>query len=171
MRTALDGTYGDEGGEVARRLGDLSEAVANWDRSIRDAELRLRPRLEGASPDDAAVAHEALGSAYLERGRFADAVTEFEAASRLAPQRASLHLSRGFALEAMGSPDRAAAAFRQAWTLDPDDPVTAYLAVARSAIDEAELTRARDTLLRTVQGVIRGARSRPPSPFSVRPCR
>ena len=27
LRTALDGTYGDEGSEVARRLADLSEAV------------------------------------------------------------------------------------------------------------------------------------------------
>ncbi len=103
LRTALDGTYGDEGGEIARRLGDLSEAVASWDRSIRETELKLRPRLEGASPDEAALAHEALGSMYMERGRFADAVTEFEAASRVAPQRASLHLSRAFALDAIGS--------------------------------------------------------------------
>jgi tetratricopeptide (TPR) repeat protein len=65
----------------------------------------------------------------------------------------------------MGSPDRAAASFRQAWTLDPGDPVAAYLAIARSAIDGADLIRARDTLLRSVQGVIRGARSRPPLPF------
>ena len=69
----------------------------------------------------------------------------------------SLHLLRAFALDAMGSPDRAAAAFRQAWTLDPDNPVTAYLALTRSAIDGADLGRARDTLLRTVQDVIRGA--------------
>jgi tetratricopeptide (TPR) repeat protein len=158
LRTALDGTYGDEGSEVARRLAGLSDAIANWDRSIRDAELRLRPRIEGASPDEASLAHEALGSAYLERGRFTDAVTEFEAASRLAPKRASLHLSRAFALEAVGSPDRAAAAFRQAWTLAPDDPITAYLALARSALDEADLTRVRDALVRTVQGVIRGSR-------------
>ena len=128
-------------------LPTCQTAVANWDRSIRDAELRLRPRIEGASPDEASLAHEALGSAYLERGRFADAVTEFEAASRLAPQRASLHLSRAFALEAVGSPDRAAAAFRQAWTLAPDDPITAYLALARSALDGADLTRVRDALV------------------------
>jgi tetratricopeptide (TPR) repeat protein len=163
LRSALEGTYGDEGSEVTRRLDDLSVAVANWDRSIRDAELKLRPQIAGASPDVAALAHETLGSAYLERGRFADAVAEFEAASRLAPQRASLHLSRAFALEAIDGPDRAAAAFRQAWTLDPDSPVTAYLAMARSGIEGTDRTRARDTLLRTVQGVIRGAR---PGTFS-----
>ena len=165
LRTALDGTYGDEGGEVARRLADLSEAAANWDQSIRETELTLRPRIEGANPDDAALAHETLGSRYLERGRFADAVAEFDAAGRLAPQRSSLHLSRALALDALGSPDRAAAAYRQAWTLDPDNPITAYLALARSAIDSADLTRARDTLVRSVQGVIRGVRLRPALPF------
>ena len=65
----------------------------------------------------------------------------------------------------MGSPDRAAAAFRQAWTLAPDDPITAYLALARSALDGADLTRSRDALVRTVQGVIRGGGSRPPTTF------
>ena len=169
LRRALDGTYGDERSEVARRLDALSEAAANWDRSIRETELRLRPQLEGTNTDEAALAHEALGSAYLERGRFADAVAEFEAASRLAPQRASLHLSRAFAHEANGSPDRATAAFRQAWTLAPDDAVTAYLAVARSAIEEPDRARARDALLRSVQGVIRGARSGTPTPFSLPP--
>jgi tetratricopeptide (TPR) repeat protein len=165
LRTTLDGTYGDEGGEVARRLDDLSAAAANWDRSIREAEQKLRPRIDGASPDEAALAREALGSVYLERGRFADAVTEFEAASLLVRERVSLHLSRAFALDAMDSADRTAAAFRQAWTLEPEDPVTAYLAITRAAIDGADLTRARDTLLRTVQGAIRGDRTRSPSPF------
>ena len=169
LRNALDGTYGDEGSEVARRLDALSEAGANWDRTIRETELKLRPRIEGASPDDAAIAHETLGSAYIERGRFADAVTEFEAASRLAPQRAPLHMLRAFAHDANGSPDLATAAFRQAWTLAPDDPVIAYLAAARSATVEADLTRVRDTLLRTVRGVIRGARSGTPTPFSSPP--
>lgn len=166
LRTVLDGTFGDEGGEVARRLGDLSDAVANWDRSVRDAELELRARLGSASLPDVSLAHEALGSAYLERGRFADAAAEFEAASRLAPQRASPHQLRGFALDAMGSRDRAAAAFRQAWTLDPDNPVTAYLALARSAIEGADLTRSKDTLLRAALGAIGGVRTRSPAAFS-----
>ena len=169
LRNALDGTYGDERSEVARRLDVLSEAVANWDRSIRETELKLRPRVEGANPENAALAHETLGSAYLERGRSADAVTELEAASKLTPQRATPHLLRAFAHDANGGPARAAAAFRQAWTLDPDDPIAAYLAIARSGLDGADLTRAHDALLRTVQGVIRGARSGTPTPFSSPP--
>ena len=71
-----------------------------------------------------------------------------------------------FALEAVGSPDRAAAAFRQAWTLAPDDPITAYLALARSATRRrGSRPAARDALVRTVQGVIRGGAI--PAPFAV----
>lgn len=164
LRTALDGTYGDEGDEVTRRITAVAEAAANWDRAIRETELRLRPRIEGANRDDAALAHETLGWMYFERGRFADAVAGFDAAIRLAPDRPSLHLARAFALDALGSPD-GATAFRQAWTVDPDNPLTAYLAIARGAIDDADRTRARDTLVRAVQGVINGARSGTPLPF------
>jgi tetratricopeptide (TPR) repeat protein len=48
---------------------------------------------------------------------------------------------------------------------DPDHPVTAYLALTRSAADDGDRTRARDALLRTVQAVLRGVRTRPPLPF------
>ena len=75
LRTTLDGTFGDEGGEVERRLGDLSAAVADGARSTRDADL----------------------------------------------------------------------------TLDPDGPVATYLALARAGIDEADLARATDTLVRAVR--------------------
>jgi tetratricopeptide (TPR) repeat protein len=172
LRAELDGTYGDEGPDIARRIAELSEAGANWDRSIRDAEQRLRPRIAGPIPDDAALAHEELGSLYLERRRFADAITEFEAASRLAPRRVTPHVSRAFALEATGSSDRAAQAFLQAWRLAPDDPITSYLVIARdleiarAPTDEPDRARVRDTLLRTVQAVIGGAGAQPSSPFS-----
>ena len=50
-------------------------------------------------------------------------------------------------------------------TVDPDSPATAYLALSRPSIDETPRVRARATLLRAVQDVIRGARTRPPLPF------
>jgi superkiller protein 3 len=168
LRTALDGTYGDEGGEVAGRLANLSEAVANWDRSIRETEQNVRTRLEGASPDVAAGAHETLGSLYLERGRFADAAREFEAASKLAPRQLSPRLSRAVALEAIARPAVVADAFREAWTLEPDNPITTYLAIAHEAIGDKDLIQARETLWRSVQGAIRGGRSQT-SPFPLSP--
>jgi tetratricopeptide (TPR) repeat protein len=163
LNVALEGAYGDEAAEVGRLLDDLSQALAEWDRSIRETELRLRPQIE-RSPQEAAAAHEALGFLYLERSRFADAIAEFQGASMLAPKLASPHLLRGFALDAMGSTD-AGTAFHQAWTLDRDNPVAAYMAIARSSMDEADHNRVRDTLLRLVQDVIHGVRPRARSPF------
>ena len=163
LNVALEGTYGDEGAEVVRHLDDLSQAVTEWDRSIRDAEARRRPQIAGSS-QEAAAAHEALGSLYLERRRFDDARAEFEAALQLSAQRASLSLLRAFALDASGSSD-AGTAFREAWALDPDNPVAAYLAIARSPMDEADRSRVRDTLLHLVQDAVRGVRPRPRSPF------
>src|SRR6185503_3419971 len=101
LNIALEGSYGDEGAEAARQIDELSQAVAEWDRSIRETETRLRPQI-GGSPQEAAAAHEALGFLYLERSRFADAITELQVASTLAPTLAAPHLLRGFALDAMG---------------------------------------------------------------------
>src|SRR5262249_51260871 len=94
LHDALECTYGDEGAEVGRLLDDLSQALAEWDRSIRETEMRLRARIDG-SPQEAAAAHEALGFLYLERSRFPDAIAELEGASTLAPTLASPHLLRG----------------------------------------------------------------------------
>jgi tetratricopeptide (TPR) repeat protein len=51
-------------------------------------------------------------------------------------------------------------------SLDPNDPVTAYLALARSTLDAADSTRAHDALVRMVEGRLRGTRSVTPTPFS-----
>jgi tetratricopeptide (TPR) repeat protein len=48
---------------------------------------------------------------------------------------------------------------------DPDNPVTAYLAVTTPANGGADLTGARETLLRAVQAAMSGARTRPAAPF------
>ena len=48
---------------------------------------------------------------------------------------------------------------------DPDSPVAAYLALTRPERNGSDLTRARETLLREVQAVIRGGRTRPAAAF------
>jgi tetratricopeptide (TPR) repeat protein len=163
LSVALEGTYGDEGAEIVRQLDDLSQAIADWDRSIRETEIRLGPQI-GGSPQAAAAAHEALGFLYLERSRFSDAIAEFQSASTLAPTLAAPHLLRGFALDAMGGTD-AGTAFRQGWALDPENPVAVYMAIARSSLDDADRNRARDALLHLAQDAIRGATPRVRSPF------
>jgi tetratricopeptide (TPR) repeat protein len=48
---------------------------------------------------------------------------------------------------------------------DPDSPVMAYLALTRPASPGADLSGAREALLRAVRGVISGARTGPAAPF------
>lgn len=48
---------------------------------------------------------------------------------------------------------------------DPDSPVTAYLALTQPGSAGSDLTRARETLRREVQAVIRGGRTRPAAGF------
>jgi tetratricopeptide (TPR) repeat protein len=165
LHAALEGVYGDEGQEVPRRLDELAAALAAWDGSTREIELTLRPRLERASPDEAAGIHETLGSAYLRRSRFADALAELDEASRIAPRRARIHLLRAAALEALGRTGEAASAYRQAWSMEPDDPAAAYLALTRAVIDGADLERIRGTLLETGRKAIRGPWQPPSAPF------
>ena len=80
-------------------------------------------------PDDG-EAWSALAWAYYETGRFDEAVTAYDAAVRLAPQRAVLWSGRGEA-RVMASPHdpmpaAAAADFEQALVRDPRDPRARY---------------------------------------------
>jgi tetratricopeptide (TPR) repeat protein len=106
-----------------------------------------------------------LGVLYLQRSRYEDALTEFDAASRLAPQEGAAHLLRALALDALGRSDAARMAFHVAWTIDPDDPARAYLVLARSVVDGPDLTRIIDTLHATYRRVIQGARRGSAAPF------
>ena len=76
-----------------------------------------------------------MGALYLERGRMSDAAREFQAASRIAPERPALLLFRGLAHKAANEPLEAVEAFRRAWELDPDDPVKAYLVAGHALRD------------------------------------
>ena len=80
-------------------------------------------------PDDG-EAWSALAGAYSDAGRFDEAVTAYDAAVKLAPQRAVLWSGRGEA-RVMASPRdpmpaAAAADFEHAVTLDPRDPRARY---------------------------------------------
>lgn len=78
----------------------------------------------------------ALGAAYFDAGRFADAVTAFDKAAQVDPGKAvawsSLGEARVMASERDPMPAEAAAAFRRAVTIDPKDPRARYfLAVGK----------------------------------------
>jgi tetratricopeptide (TPR) repeat protein len=163
----LRGTYGDEGPRLAAHLETMTAALEAWDREIRDAETQLRPRLTGADMQTALQIHAILASLYLDRGRFDDALREFQADIAIDPARAAFHLYAGLIHLATERPADAARAFRAAWLLDPADPLSAYrLIVYRSdTTTAAEIEQALATMARIEGELIRIERPRAASPF------
>ncbi len=84
----LDGTFGDEGRAVRSALDAMERGLREWDDTLQALEKASAVELPRADPALAARMHVALGAAYLDRSRVADALSEFEAASRLDPSRA-----------------------------------------------------------------------------------
>jgi tetratricopeptide (TPR) repeat protein len=164
---ALRGAYGDEGPQLAAQLERMTTALAAWDREIRDAESQLQPRLKGADVETALQVHAILASLYLDRGRFDDALREFEADIRIDPTRAAFHRYVGLIHQATGRSADAADAFRRAWLLDPADPQNAYrLIVDRSDSTTAqEIEQALATFARIEGELIRLERPRAEPPF------
>src|SRR5690242_7535077 len=127
----LRGAYGDQGPQLAALLEKMTTALTEWDREIRDAESQLRPRLNGAAAQTALEVHTILASLYLERGRFDDALREFEADIKIDPTRAAFHRYKGLISQAIARPADAADAFRAAWLLGPSDPQNVYRLVVQ----------------------------------------
>jgi tetratricopeptide (TPR) repeat protein len=96
-----------------------------------------------------------------------EAARQFQAASRLAPERPALHLFRGVAHEAASEPVEALQAFRGAWELDPDDPVKAYLVAEHALRDNRpeEATKPLATLAAVVRLIASQTRRPNAAPF------
>ena len=112
----------------------MASSLSAWDTAIRDAEQNARTRLVTASASESVRVHGALAQLYIERGRYPDAVRELDAAIQIDGMRGSLHVLRGLVLETMGRPGddvEAIRAFRRAWQIDREDPVSAYLLSSR----------------------------------------
>ncbi|HKE87179.1 MAG TPA: tetratricopeptide repeat protein [Vicinamibacterales bacterium] len=162
----LRGAYGDEGPQLVAQLERMTTALAAWDRQIRDAESQLQPRLKDADVQTALEVHTILASLYLERGRFDEALREFEADIKIDPTRAAFHRYKGMIHQAIPRPANAADAFRATWLLDPADPQNIYrLLVYRSDSTTApEIEKALASFSQIEGELIRLGR-RAPSPF------
>jgi tetratricopeptide (TPR) repeat protein len=125
LTTALEGTSGHEGPRIGEALDQMSRALAEWDRRIRDVEARLAVESK-ARAREAVDARIMLARLYAQRGRIDDARREIERAIGLDPRRADAHLLRGLMLEASGTPGAALDAFANARALDTSDPIGAY---------------------------------------------
>ena len=153
----LGGVYGDEGPQLVAHLGAISTALERWDDEIRAAERQLRPQLNGRDAQTALQVHTLLASLYMERGRFDDALREFDEDLRIDPRRAAFHRYQGLIHQVEGRPAEAADAFRAAWLLDPADPQNAYrlLAFKSAQTTPQENERALETLASVERDVIK----------------
>ena len=125
FHSRLIGTYGDEGPQIVASLDDMAARLAAWEREADAAEAQLRTRGPGAPGDFALL--------YLDSGRREDALRALDAAIDAEPGRAALHRLRALVLEALDQPAEALAALTNAWEIDREDPMSAYLLADRRA--------------------------------------
>jgi len=112
VTAAIEGTFGDEGARVQPALDTLAAALAAWDRELDAAAASLRATLPTAGPSTIVDRRITLGRQYANRGRLADALSEFAAAVALDPRRVDAHVLRGLALREAGRTAEAIAALR-----------------------------------------------------------
>jgi tetratricopeptide (TPR) repeat protein len=160
FHSKLAGDYGDEGPLVASNLEKMASSLATWDAMIRSAEEDARSRLQVAPVTERLRLHTALGEMYVERGRYADAIRELDAAIRTEPSRADVLVFRGLVLETSGRQEEAVVAFTRAWEVDHDDPASAYLLASRRPPEEPdEITPPAASLLRALERRLRSVPS------------
>lgn len=163
---AVDGTFGDEGPAILSHLETMRQALGRWDALVERYEASMRSEIKAADPSLALRMHTALAGVYLDRGRLADGMRELAAARAIDDRRADVHLLLGYASRLRGDSAGALDAFRRASTLDPDDPVRAYV-LARQLAAAGQASEATATLERLRADVERRARDAagPSAPF------
>jgi tetratricopeptide (TPR) repeat protein len=169
LATALEGTFGDEGARIAPALDRIGNALAEWDRTIRAFEDRVASASTSRSAREAVDLRMMLARIYAERGRFADAMRQLDAARGLEPGRSDVLVLRGLVLEADSKSIEADESFRSAWTIEPRDPVTAYYAVRHSATTRTpqDVERARDLMTVAYQKILKQSTRPTDSPFGI----
>jgi tetratricopeptide (TPR) repeat protein len=144
---------------IAPLIDQMSAALAEWDRSISSLEQRIGSERPLASNERAFRIHVELGVAQRRRGRFADALRQFDAAAALMPKASDIHVLRALTFESAGDVDKAARAFQTAWTLDPQNPIKAYYVLLHRAGTDRDRARQAltDAYQRSMQGGKKGA--------------
>lgn len=153
----VDGTFGDEGPALTAAVDAMARGLAEWDARVAQVESGFRADVASAAPAAAARMRATLGTVYLERGRFDDALAQFTAAAELDPSLVPVHVLRGVTYERVNRPAEAASAYRAAWQAGPEQATTAYL-VLRS---DPSISAARQSLWTAVR---RRAESASPGP-------
>jgi tetratricopeptide (TPR) repeat protein len=135
---AANGDIGD-GAALAAAIDAMTKGLAEWDSALARMESGLASDIGSAPPAIAARMRTALGVAYLERGRFDDALKQLDAATLLDSQFADVYVMKGLALESANRAAEAAGAYRVAWQKQPDNMASAYRALRTSGAGDGAL--------------------------------
>src|SRR6185295_7539037 len=79
---------------MAPLIDRMASALADWDRDLSNLQTRVDAELRGAPDQRAFQLHVELGLAHRRRGRFADALRQFDAAAALMPRASDIHVLR-----------------------------------------------------------------------------
>jgi tetratricopeptide (TPR) repeat protein len=149
---AVAGIYGDEGPALVMAIDAMEAGLQQWDRLVAKVESGFAAEIQSAPPAAAARMRAALGTVYLERGRPADALAQFDAAVELDPQFADVHVLRGLVHELLDQPEPLSAAHRSLWRANPGNPAHAYLFVRSGGTEQVtDSAAAMKTLLAAVE--------------------
>ena len=110
----------------------MADALAEWDRRIAMQKVAVAGTQDGPAADSY-KGHIGLGVAYCLRGRFTDALREFDSAATARSTASEVQLLRALTLNVLHRSDEAARAFAAAWALDDRNPVAAYNLLAHPA--------------------------------------
>ncbi len=149
---AANGLSGDEGPAVTAAIDAMARGIAQWDAAVSNVEAGLASQIGGAPPQVAARMRATLGAVYLERGRLAEALEQFDAAVRLDPEVRDVHSLRGLLYQRMNRPSDAQSAFRSAMGQEAGDVTTVYL-VLRAASKNADADE-RNAAMKTLSDAV-----------------
>jgi|SRR5882672_377296 len=116
------------------RLDSFSSSIRLWDDAVRKNTDTTAPFIERA--------YQSRGFAYLQAGRYPDALRDFEQAMALNPRDPNAYVGRGTLFARTGSYDRALADYGKAIEIDPEY-AEAY---AKRCFTKMLLDRPRDAL-------------------------
>ena len=168
LTEAIEGVYGDEGARIGPALDRMSAALTVWNRDIAAAEGTVAGIASGTSQAEIVTRRISLARMYADRGRFADALAQLDAARGLDRRRAEVHVLRGLVLRALQRHVEAAEAFQSARSIDPREPLTAYYAFqSATAIGNAtDAENARTSLADAYRALAKGATRGTRFPFT-----
>ena len=86
---AANADVDDQGAAVTAAIDAMAQGLAAWDEAQARMESGLAAEVGSAPPSAAARMRTVLGAAYLERGRFDDALKQLDAAVSLDPSFAN----------------------------------------------------------------------------------